>query len=342
MVTPARLFYSYSQEDVEFRDELEKHLTLLQRQGVIDSWHDQRILPGHERDKQIAFNLDSAAIILLLVSADFLASDYCYKHQMKRALELHEASTARVIPVILRPVDWSGAPFGYLQALPRDGQPVSLWPNRDEAWCDVVRGIRQVLSAEHAAGNLRLSESSGRATNRYWSKCVRTQLPVLLLATGTEPRAVLVRTDVPAQVGFNSSLLDQWTYLCDWLASSGTPGIIYTLRIINDVQSVNFNDPLSRWAADFIAILIRELRGGGDGDCADVILTLKLLIDCETERWTELRRRVHDIFKENRISRDALDYVVTVAGIWEHVSLHLSTKSNERGVFLTPFLEITR
>ena len=60
-------------------------------------------------------------------------------------MERHEAGEALVIPVILRPVDWTGAPFGKLQALPRDGKPVSTWSNQDEAFADVARGIRNAI-----------------------------------------------------------------------------------------------------------------------------------------------------------------------------------------------------
>ena len=86
-------------------------------------------------------HLNSAQIVLLLVSADFLASDYCYDVEMQRAMEWHESREARVILVILRPVDWQEAPFGRLQALPTDGKPVATWPNQDAVFVNVVAGI---------------------------------------------------------------------------------------------------------------------------------------------------------------------------------------------------------
>jgi hypothetical protein len=78
------------------------------------------------------------------VSADFLASDYCYDIEVQRAMARHELGEARVIPIILRAVDWYSAPFGKLQALPKDGHPVTSWSNHDEAFLDVTRGIRVV------------------------------------------------------------------------------------------------------------------------------------------------------------------------------------------------------
>src|SRR5262245_53472095 len=111
-----RLFYSYSHKDETLRDELQTHLSLLKRQGILHDWHDRKIGAGQEWEGAIDENQEAADVILLLVSADFLASDYCYDRKMKRALEKHEAGEARVIPVIIRPVDWSQAPFSKLQA----------------------------------------------------------------------------------------------------------------------------------------------------------------------------------------------------------------------------------
>jgi internalin A len=139
------LFYSYSHKDEVLRGEIETHLKLLQRQGLISTWHDRKIAAGAEWAGQIDRNLEAADIILLLVSADFIASDYCYDLEMKRALERHEQGSARVIPVILRDVDWQSAPFGKLQALPKNGTPVTLWSAKDSAWKDVAVGIRKAV-----------------------------------------------------------------------------------------------------------------------------------------------------------------------------------------------------
>jgi internalin A len=140
----ARLFYSYSHKDESLRNELETHLTLLQRQGLIESWNDRDIEAGDEWKRKIDENLERADIILLLVSADFIASDYCYEIEMKRALERHEKNEARVIPVIVRDVNWRNAPFAKLQGLPGDGVAVTRWPDKDSAWRDVSEGIEKV------------------------------------------------------------------------------------------------------------------------------------------------------------------------------------------------------
>jgi hypothetical protein len=139
------LFASYCHRDQTLRDELAKHLRPLEREGALKSWCDRRIGPGSEFDKEIDRHLSQAAIILLLISPDFLASEYCYSKEMLKALSRHETGEAVVIPIILRPSDWKAAPFGKLLALPTDGKPVTSWSNVDEAFLNVVQGIRQAL-----------------------------------------------------------------------------------------------------------------------------------------------------------------------------------------------------
>jgi TIR domain len=140
-----RVFYSYAHEDEGLREQLEKHLALLKRQQLIQGWHDREISGGREWRGEIDINLEAAQLILLLISADFLGSDYCYDTEMKRALEKHQLQQARVVPIIIRPVDWNSAPFSHLEALPKDAKPVTTWSNVDEAWTDVAKGIRRIV-----------------------------------------------------------------------------------------------------------------------------------------------------------------------------------------------------
>src|SRR5688572_1026460 len=118
-----KLFYSYSHKDHRLRDKLVSHLSMLRRSKIITEWHDRKITAGTEWKGQIDRHLETADIILLLVTASFLESYYCYDVEMTRALERHDLGQARVIPIILRPVDWKGAPFAKLQALPTDAKP---------------------------------------------------------------------------------------------------------------------------------------------------------------------------------------------------------------------------
>lgn len=140
------VFIAYSHKDQRLRHNLETHLNLLKREGTIKTWHDRKIVPGEEWESEIDSHMDKAGIIALLVSADFIASDYCYGIEMRRAMERYEAGEARVIPIILRPCDWEPAPFAKLQALPTDAKPVTSWTNRDQAFADIARRIR--LAAE--------------------------------------------------------------------------------------------------------------------------------------------------------------------------------------------------
>ncbi len=151
IIETIKVFFSYSHKDEELRDKLATHLKLLQRQRVINTWHDRVIPVGSEWDKQINDNLNEAHIILMLVSADFLASDYCWDVEITQAMQRHATGDAVVIPVILRPCDWNSAPFGRLQAAPKNARPVTTWQNVDEAFLDITQKIR--LVAENLRSN---------------------------------------------------------------------------------------------------------------------------------------------------------------------------------------------
>jgi TIR domain len=143
-----KIFICYAREDEGLRQQLEKRLKGLRRQGLITIWHDRRISPGAEWEHEIDAHLNEAQIVLLLVSPDFIDSDYCYGIEMKRALEKHNRKEATVIPIILRYVHWEWTPFGKLQALPKDAKPVCSWPDPDEAFFNVTDGIRIAVEEE--------------------------------------------------------------------------------------------------------------------------------------------------------------------------------------------------
>lgn len=138
-----RLFFSYSHEDESYRDELEIHLAMLKRQGLVSTWHDRRIDPGSDIHGEISEHLESSDVVLLLVSPYFLASDYCYDVELSRALKRHERAECVVIPVILHPCDWKHAPFKALRATPTDGKPISKFANLHDAFLQVTTDIRK-------------------------------------------------------------------------------------------------------------------------------------------------------------------------------------------------------
>lgn len=141
------IFFSYAHQDEKYRDKLEQHLGFLKSTTQLTTWHDRKIMPGEGWDDKIDDQLNLADIILLLISPDFASSEYCWSVETKRALERKEQGDALVIPIIIRPVaGWENTPIGRLQALPKDGKPVVLWRNLDEAYRNIVEGLLSVIN----------------------------------------------------------------------------------------------------------------------------------------------------------------------------------------------------
>ena len=141
----ASLVFSYAHADEGLRNELEKHLSPLKRLGRISTWHDRRIVPGEEFAGQIDQHFADADIILLLISSDFIASDYCYQIEMRNALQRHHRGEAVVIPVILRPCAWQQLPFGKILAATVDGRSITQFASFDEGFVQVVEAVSRAL-----------------------------------------------------------------------------------------------------------------------------------------------------------------------------------------------------
>jgi hypothetical protein len=158
-----RVFCAYAPDDADLGKRFEAHLALLRREGYITVWYAQALAAGIEKDRSISEHLESARLILLLISASFMGSDECYD-MMRRALELQRTSDVRVVPVLLRPVDWKPAPFAHLQVLPRNEQPISEWESNDQAFYHVVQELHSIVES------LRLPVSflSGTDSGRSW------------------------------------------------------------------------------------------------------------------------------------------------------------------------------
>ena len=170
------LFVSYSHKDTQHLETLKTHLKPLERANSISPWFDHYLIPGDDIDPKVAEALEKADIIVLLVSSDFLASDYCYTIEMKRALQRHDNGEARVVPVIVRDCVWkTTAPFGRLAALPTDGNAVmSLhWPDKDEAWRIVAEGI-------HKAAGVSGQRSAASPAEAIASPGAQKQMPTAL------------------------------------------------------------------------------------------------------------------------------------------------------------------
>lgn len=150
------IFIAYAERDEDLLTELQEHLLVMKRQYAerkhyqIRIWHSGETLPGQDWKRSVEHHLVRAHIILLLVSVKFLSSEFCYSIQIQPALDRHNASEACVIPVILRPCDWKQEAFGHLQSLPIRGRPVAKWRPRDDAYVNIVMGIRKAI--DHLLG----------------------------------------------------------------------------------------------------------------------------------------------------------------------------------------------
>lgn len=148
-----KAFISYSHKDGAALERLHTHLAMLRRDGLLETWFDRDILAGSEIDGEIAAELEACELFLLLVSPDFLASDYCFEREMQRALERHDAQEARVVPIIIEPCDWTSSPLRSLKALPHDGKPVSEWTNANNAYLDIAKALRRITEIRDAEPN---------------------------------------------------------------------------------------------------------------------------------------------------------------------------------------------
>ncbi len=189
------IFYSYAHDDEKFRNELHNHFGLLRQQRLITEWYDRDIDAGADWKDQIDNHLNMAHIILLLISADFIASEYCYSIEMQRALERHQSGSARVIPILLRPANWEEAPFAKLQVLPRNKEAISTWENQDLAYTEIAIAIRAIVERrKNDSSDLAdFTESTDPQTHSDSSGHQHIEVPVLRGSTG---EGIRIPTDV--------------------------------------------------------------------------------------------------------------------------------------------------
>jgi TIR domain len=206
-------FISYSHKDEALLNLLCDHLAPLRRQGLIDDWHDRRIVPGDRWDSEISEHLERCQLVLLLLSASFFASDYIDGAEMAAALKRHDAGKARVIPVILRPVDWERSALGRLQALPTNARPVTSWKDRHQAFRDIARGVGAALA--------RLASADTGAT------------PVT--GENTEPRYFL-----------NHTSFLRADRQAEFRARTGVPLDHYDIRVVLDAEEPDMLDAVAR------------------------------------------------------------------------------------------------
>lgn len=166
---PVRAFISYSHADEKTLDRLHKHLAVLQREGVLAAWYDHAILPGANLNEAIKSEIDRSDIFLALVSPDYLFSKYCYEKEFQHALELQKLGKLRIVAIIVEPCDWLSTPFSELMALPKDGKPIAEWTNANNAYLDIVNGLRRLLAEPRAVATPAVSallEAEGATSAR--------------------------------------------------------------------------------------------------------------------------------------------------------------------------------
>ncbi|HEY4389503.1 MAG TPA: toll/interleukin-1 receptor domain-containing protein [Ktedonobacteraceae bacterium] len=214
------VFILFAKEDRDLFLELKKHLAILEMQGLINVWDEDQIIGGIARKQEIEFHLQKAALILLLVSAYFMASHEYYA-LAKQALQTHTPPEKYVVPVLLHDVEWEHSDFGHLTPLPTNRKPVSNWPNLHAAFLDVAKGVRTIVEAYKQP-----------VVDHHAIELVKT-----LRLTITAPDNNKYITDVSADILVDRLLRD---FLGQWLMV-GNHGPMHFSLCIEDVASHSLN-----------------------------------------------------------------------------------------------------
>ena len=159
-----KVFISYAREDESFKDELNKWLKPLERDNVIKIWDDRQIIPGQNWNDTIKDALQWSEVMLFLISSSFIYSDYIHHTEIKNAVERHKNKEVLIIPIIIRPADFSSLEMSKFQALPRDGKPISTWSDRDSAWLDVTKQLRNLFESINS-GQIKLKKPDSNSTS---------------------------------------------------------------------------------------------------------------------------------------------------------------------------------
>jgi len=206
------LFCSYSHEDRLLQRRFHAHTADLRRRKQVQVWTDQRIGAGGDWEGEIDAHLNTADLIVLLISADFMNSDFCYTKEMTRALERQAAKEARVIPIIIQPCDWTDAPFAALQALPPDAKAVTLWPNQEEAWSFVAIGLKKAVLAVLDESRQRVDLAKASAImSQLGADVVKQQMERTRILRATQRKILEITADVQAaQTTTSQKMFEKW------------------------------------------------------------------------------------------------------------------------------------
>ena len=283
------MFISYSHFDEEFHDELIKHLKPLEREGFIRPWHDRRITAGKEFNSEIDEKLNSAEVILLLVSSNFISSEYCWGKEMLRAMEKHASGGARVIPVILKPVDWHNTPFGKLMACPKDGKAVTLWENRDSAYLDIARAVSRVLEIR-AKGSRLVTDLSIKIVSSGFTTDYCGVFVILDIANGDRESVQVVQCTL--EIPLLGITLQH---------APGPPNVNIGEPWMPRVPFVLEGRKLSRGSL-FFAARSTSLEGGLPNEPLSAKLTIDIFLKPALEQWLEIES-LESLRKKGNVSK---------------------------------------
>lgn len=265
MGKPLQVFCCYARNDQKYLYELKKHLMVLQREHLIEIKADINISPGTEWEQEINHHLETAEIILLLISADFINSDYCYEKEMQQAIARHERGTACVVPIIIRPTAWENTPFSKLQALPKDAKAVTQWISQDEAFENIAKGVRVLVNIRRPI----LTKSNARPVSNITSLAERRgryeisskmivilSLTLFILLSSSVLWLTLNRTSSSSQAPQHNALVYQadWSHGMDhWNGKQGweAPGD-GTLTSSKNVDNGGVAAPYQPKTADYV------------------------------------------------------------------------------------------
>lgn len=305
---PLEVCICYAHEDELLRKNLEKQLVALKRQNYIDIWYDRNISAGTNWENEIDNHLNAARIILLLVSPNFMASDYCYSKEMKLTLERHEQGEAVVLPIILKPVYWKNTPFGKLQALPKDAKPITSWRNRNDALFNVVEGILKVIHEINSKSIMEeaIAEKEIDSDKDDWA--IITGLRELDYLTGGFHPSELVIVGAPPATGKTSFAL---TIALNASINKATVVGVFSLEM-------NKEQFIQRLLAIDANINRQRLRTGWleDEEWERIVDAMEkitksdiIVFDSPRVTMNELRKQAHRMVDEYKVTFIIIDYV---------------------------------